>query len=226
MPISSGRWWTGFTERCYDRCFVSKESVIVGLAGVFFGILVGWMIGSQQPRGGAAPPGASAPAASAAPAQTAAPFDESRAAALRATVEQNPGDAKTRVELGDLYFDAERFDEAAKWYEDALRVDPRSVNASTDLGIAYYYMNQADRALEQFDRSLAIDPKHTKTLLNIGIVRAFGKQDLEGAAKAWQAVIDLAPESPEAGMARQALQGLRSAHPGAAGGAEPAAKGK
>ena len=67
------------------------------------------------------------------------------------------------------------------------------MNASTDLGIAYYYMNQPDRALQQFERSLAIDPKHTKTLLNIGIVRAFGKQDLEGAAKAWQQVIDIAP---------------------------------
>jgi len=74
-------------------------------------------------------------------------------------------------------------------------------------------MNQPDRALQQFERSIAIDPKHTKTLLNIGIVRAFGKQDLEGAAKVWQEVIDTAPNSPEAGMARQALQGLRSAHP-------------
>ena len=102
---------------------------------------------------------------------------------------------------------------ATRWYEDALKIDPKHVNASTDLGIAYYYMNQPDRALQQFERSLSIDPKHTKTLLNIGIVRAFGKQDLEGAAKVWQEVIDLAPSSPEAGMARQALQGLRSAHP-------------
>ena len=117
------------------------------------------------------------------------------------------------MQLGDLYFDAERFADATRWYEDALKIDPKHVNASTDLGIAYYYMNQPDRALQQFERSLSIDPKHTKTLLNIGIVRAFGKQDLEGAAKVWQEVIDLAPSSPEAGMARQALQGLRSAHP-------------
>ena len=80
-------------------------------------------------------------------------------------------------------------------YEDALKIDPKHVNASTDLGIAYYYMNQPDRALQQFDRSLAIDPTHTKTLLNIGIVRAFGKQDLEGAATAWQKVVDVAPSS-------------------------------
>ena len=108
------------------------------------------------------------------------PLDESRAAALEATIAKNPSDAESRVQLGNLYFDAERFAEATEWYEEALKIDPKDVNASTDLGIAYYYMNQPDRALQQFDRSLAIDPKHAKTLLNIGIVRAFGKQDLEG----------------------------------------------
>jgi cytochrome c-type biogenesis protein CcmH/NrfG len=190
---------------------VPKESVVFGLAGVFFGILVGWMIGSQQAR----PPAAttSAPPAAAQQAQTAPPFDQSRATALEATIAANASDVESRVQLGDLYFDAERFADATRWYEDALKINPTHVNASTDLGIAYYYMNQPDRALQQFERSLSIDPKHTKTLLNIGIVRAFGKQDLEGAAKVWQEVIDLAPSSPEAGMARQALQGLRSAHP-------------
>jgi cytochrome c-type biogenesis protein CcmH/NrfG len=190
---------------------VPKESVIFGLAGVFFGVLVGWMIGSQQARPTAVTP--TPPAASSQQAQTAPPFDQSRAAALEATIAKNAGDVESRVQLGDLYFDAERFADATKWYEEALKINPKHVNASTDLGIAYYYMNQPDRALQQFDRSLAVDPKHTKTLLNIGIVRAFGKQDLEGAAKAWQQVIDIAPSSQEAGMARQALQGLRSAHP-------------
>ena len=199
-----------------------KESLIFGAAGVFFGILVGWIMGSQQ-----APATAPAPASQAAPAQgqqaqAAAPLDESRAAALKVTAERNPRDAETRVQLGNLYFDAERFAEAARWYEDALTVDPKNVNASTDLGIAYYYMNQADRALAQFERSLAIDPRHSKTLLNVGIVRAFGKQDLEGAARAWQQVLEVAPpDSPEAKAARQALDGVRNAHPDLA---KPAAK--
>ena len=101
-------------------------------------------------------------------------------------------------------------------------VDPKNVNASTDLGIAYYYTNQPDRALAQFDRSLAIDPKHSKTLLNIGIVRAFGKQDLDGAAKAWQRVLDVAPDSAGSGHARsKGSKGLRAAH--GPGGRAPAA---
>ena len=130
------------------------------------------------------------------------PFDESRASDARGDDAKNRSDAESRVQLGNLYFDAERFADATKWYEEALKIDPKDVNASTDLGIAYYYMNQPDRALAQFERSLAIDPKHTKTLLNIGIVRAFGKQDLEGAAKAWQQVLDVAPVVAGSGVAR------------------------
>lgn len=158
---------------------------------------------------------ASAPAAApASPPETPRPLDESRAAALKAAADRDASDVTSRVQLADLYFDAERYDEAIRWYETVLKLDPRNVNASTDLGVAYYYTNQTDRALAQFDRSLAIDPKHSKTLLNIGIVRAFGKEDLEGAASAWQRVVEIAPDSPEGRAAKQALDGLRAAHPG------------
>jgi tetratricopeptide (TPR) repeat protein len=201
---------------------VPKEAVVFGIAGVFFGLLVGWTIGSQQGRPPAAPSAQAAPAAT--PAQTAAPFDESRAGALRAVIEKDRNNADARVQLGDLYFDAERFPEASKQYEEALAINPKHVNASTDLGIAYYYMNQPDRALAQFDRSLAIDANHTKTLLNVGIVRAFGKQDLQGAVAAWEKVIDIAPSSQEASMARKALESLRSAHPEDSSSRAPAAQ--
>jgi cytochrome c-type biogenesis protein CcmH/NrfG len=180
---------------------------------VFFGILVGWIIGSQQaapprPRAAADAESASAPAAQ----PSARALDEARVATLRAASDRNPQDVASRVELGDLHFDAERFPDAARWYEEALRIDPRNVNASTDLGITYYYMKQTDRALAQFDRSLKIDPKHSKTLMNIGIVRAFGKEDLEGATKAWERLIEVAPDSEEARRARQALAALKN-HP-------------
>src|SRR5687767_7435556 len=181
----------------------------MGVAGVFFGVLVGWIIGSQQAGGGPASAPVAQPAAqSGSNPQAPPPLDESRASAMKTTAQQNPSDAVTRVQLGNMYFDAGRFQEAADWYEAALKIHPKDVNASTDLGIAYYYMNQPDKALLQFDRSLVIEPKHAKTLLNIGIVRAFGKQDLKGATEAWQRVLAAAPGSDEARAAQQALEGV------------------
>jgi tetratricopeptide (TPR) repeat protein len=207
---------------------MKPESIVFAVAGAFFGLIVGWVLGSQQvaraPLGAATP---AAPAAQAAPAQGGAmppaqapkPLDEAQARSLAATAERNPADGRVRVELGNLYFDAERYADAVTWYEAALKIDPKDPNVSTDLGVAYHYLGQPDRALAQFEESLKADPKHVKTMLNQGIVRAYGKQDLSGAVAAWERLIQVAPTSPEADIARRALQGLRTAHPEA--GAKP-----
>jgi hypothetical protein len=53
----------------------------------------------------------------------------------------------------------------------------------------------------------------------MGIVRAFGKQDLDGAARAWEQVVAIDPNGPEGQAAKKGLEGLRNAHPpGATGG--------
>lgn len=195
---------------------MKAESFVFAIAGVFFGVIVGWVLGSQQAGAGrpAAPVSAqqSAPSSAAPASSQPAVLDQNRVQALRAIAEKNPNDPEPRVQLGNLFFDAERYGEAITWYESAFALNPNDPNVSTDLGVAYYYTNQPDRAIAQFEKSLAADPTHTKTLLNIGIVKAWGKQDLDGAAKAWEQVVALAPSSPEGQQAKKALDGLRNAH--------------
>ena len=200
---------------------MKSDAIAFGIAGIAFGLIAGWVIGTQQAT--VRTPAAAPPVAAAAPAADAEPraalLDETKVNALKSVAEREATNPKPRVELANLYFDAEKFDEAIKWYEAALKLNPNDVNVSTDLGVSYYYTNNPDKALEQLDRSLKIDPKHAKTLLNIGIVKAFAKQDLEGASKAWQQVIQLAPDSPEGQAAKRALDTFQSAHP-AIGGAQ------
>jgi tetratricopeptide (TPR) repeat protein len=198
---------------------MSRESLFFAISGTFFGLMVGWMIGSQRPAASPAP----APAAASASAQTPAPnaqnppraLDERRVGQLTSQASAEPQNAAARAELGNLYFDVDRFDDAIRWYQEALQLKPNDPDVSTDLGIAFYYTNQPDKALAQFAHSLSVSPAHTKTMLNQGIVLAFAKQDLEGAAKAWERVVKLAPASPEGQAAQRALEGLRSAHPAA-----------
>lgn len=196
---------------------MKSDSIAFGIAGVCFGLIAGWIIGSQQagmrPAAAPAPQTASAPMGGASGTTRAAVLDEAQVTALKSVAGREASNAAPRVQLGNLYFDAERYDDAIKWYEEAVKLSPNDVNVSTDLGVSYYYSNLPDKALQQFDHSLALDPKHAKTLLNVGIVRAFGKQDLDGASQAWQQVIALAPDSPEGQAAKRALDSLRSAHP-------------
>ena len=199
---------------------MKAESIVIGVAGTVFGLIVGWIIGTQQApaRPFAAAPATVAQAAGAPPASApqaaAAPFDEAQAAALRATADKDPANVQSRVQLGNMYFDAERYQDAIQWYEAALKLNPNDADVSTDLGVCFYYTNQADRAVSQMEESLRIDPKHLKTMLNLGIVKAFGKQDLTGAAAIWENVIRLAPDSQEGQAAKRSLANLQAAHPG------------
>ena len=200
---------------------MKSDAIAFGIAGIAFGLIAGWIIGPQEATvrtPPAAPVAAAAPAADAEP--RAALLDETKVNALKAVAEREATNPKPRAELANLYFDAQKFDDAIKWYEAAFKLNPNDVNVSTDLGVSYYYTNNPDKALEQLDRSLKIDPKHAKTLLNIGIVKAFAKQDLEGASKAWQQVIQLAPHSPEGQAAKRALDTFQSSHPAIGGAAQ------
>jgi tetratricopeptide (TPR) repeat protein len=146
------------------------------------------------------------------------PLDVQRAAALEKTATAQPTNAAVRAELANLYYDSQQFDQAAVWYEAALKINPRDTDASTDLAVCYYNLKQFDRALAQIDHSLSVDPRHTKTLLNQGFIRAFGKEDLAGAAESWQKVVTLAPTSEDGVRAKQMLDGIKANHPGAGGG--------
>jgi hypothetical protein len=199
---------------------MKAESIVIGVAGTVFGLIVGWIIGTQQvparafPQG-APPPAAQAPApAGGMPTAAAGMVDEAQATALRNIAEKDPANVQSRVQLGNMYFDAERYQDAIQWYEAALKLNPNDVNVSTDLGVCFYYTNQPDRAIRQMEESLRIDPRHAKTLLNLGIVKAFGKQDLTGAAAAWEEIIRIAPDSQEGQAAKRSLANLQAAHPG------------
>ena len=190
-----------------------SESIVFAVAGMCFGVILGWVIGVQQ--GGQAPPALAAPGQAGGAAGGAAPqsppLDEARVQSLMTVINNDPENAGAALELANTYFDAEQYADAITWYEESLRIDPSNPDASTDLGVSYYYSGFTDRALEQFEVSLTLDPSHTKTMLNQGIVLAFGRQDLEGAQAAWQQVVALAPDSPEGQAASRALEGIAAA---------------
>jgi tetratricopeptide (TPR) repeat protein len=199
--------------------YMRSDSIVFAIAGICFGVILGWVIGTQQASkrnatqvqlqqsAAATASGSSGDAAAGGTRQPPA-LDEGKVQSLLTIIKSDPKNVSAHVQLANTYFDAERYPDAIKWYEEALKLDPKNPDASTDLGVSYYYSGRTDDALKQFESSLKINPKHAKTLFNKGIVLAFGKRDLQGATDAWQQVVQLAPGTPEAQAAQQGLQGI------------------
>src|SRR4029453_9416849 len=121
-PISLPPWWTGSERRCYDPRLppvMKSESLVYAAAGTLVGFLGGWIIGSQHTIAGAPPAAITAPApTAAAPAGTpppAPPPDNAKVQAAATRASSEPSNPAPRIELGNLYFDAEQYQEAARW---------------------------------------------------------------------------------------------------------------
>ena len=195
---------------------MKAESVAFAVAGMCFGVILGWVLATQEAQRSQPVLPAAAPAAAPEATNQRQPpaLDEARVTTLQSAIEKDPGNADNYTQLGNAYFDAEQWANAIGSYERSLKLDPNNADVSTDLGVSYYYSNRTDEALAQFERSLTISPNHTKTLLNKGIVLAFGKENLQAAADEWKKVVELAPDSPEGQAARRALEGVAAAHAG------------
>jgi tetratricopeptide (TPR) repeat protein len=188
------------------RDSVTPLTAVTGLAGVLFGVIVGYMLGVSQSRAGSLPVAAASTTA-AAPATVAS---EQELQAYRNILASDPKNVRANVELANRLYDASRYAEAIPYYQQAFAGDPKNVSVSTDLATALYYAGRPDEALAQFDRSLAIDPKHGQTLFNVGIVKRDGKKDPQGAIAAWERLLASVPDYPDAGKVRTMITELRT----------------
>ena len=98
----------------YDQVNMKAESIVFAIAGVFFGLIVGWVLGTQQASGGRpVAPLSSQQTAATAPAsgqQSAPPaLDQAKVQALETVARNEAANPAPRVQLANLYFDAERY---------------------------------------------------------------------------------------------------------------------
>lgn len=186
----------------------SALNAMTGFAGILLGLIAGYIIGAGQ-----APFQPAVPAATAASAaqhdHPAAVANEAELQAFRDILKSDPKNAKAAVELANRLYDAGRYAEAIPYYQQALALE-RNANVSTDLATALYYVGRVDEALAQLDQSLAVDPAHGQTLFNIGIIRRDGKKDPRGATEAWERLLRVQPNYPDAARVRTMLSELKS----------------
>jgi len=191
------------------------------ILGMMVGLAVGYALAERQPVppsralakgvGGtpeaAVPPGH--PPVGGAVEQETDPLAE-QVAQLEAALQRRPGDPDILVSLGNLYFDASRWDEAREAYEAVLQSRPRDASVMVDLAVCYRNLHEPERALKLLDRALAAEPGKWQALFNKIVVLHF---DLHRHDEAREALAELErmrerdPEIPDLSGLRKEIQG-------------------
>ncbi len=105
-----------------------------------------------------------------------------------------PDNYEVMVHLGNAHCDQGEYDEAQKWYTDALAKKPDDAAVRTDLGLTYLFRPDPDydRGIAELEKALETDPSRLQTLQNLTI--AYTKKG--DAAKASAAYAKLEAGDP------------------------------
>ena len=149
------------------------------------------------------------PHAPSAPAPEKPELDQSKYNELKARWEANPNGLEENVRMGNFLFDSEHYSEAIEYYQKAIELNPKDADIIVDLGVCYFNLQDLPRAKEYFLKALKINDKHPNALYNLGVVSAqLGHMD--ELMQYWEKLIQVAPESSSAKMAKQMLDQVKS----------------
>jgi cytochrome c-type biogenesis protein CcmH/NrfG len=132
---------------------------------------------------------------------------------LKEIIKKDPKNLPAWVELGNLYFDSDRPQEAIEAYRQYLAIKPDNPDVRTDMGIMYRRLGQFDKAIEEFRKSAQSDSKHANSRYNIGVVLLHDKQDIHGAIRAWEEYLRVDPKSERAQRIRSQIDKIKVMQP-------------
>ena len=115
-------------------------------------------------------------------------------AALERAHEANPDSVRIALNLGDAYFAAQRHDEAAVAYGEALEVSPGHPSATVRMAMVWHVRGDDDRAIRLIERVLAALPDNQEAHYDLAIIR-FTRQEVAAAREAWIEAAEIDPAS-------------------------------
>lgn len=122
---------------------------------------------------------------------------DTQVAPILQQIKNSPNDPTLLAQAGNVYYDAQLYQEAIEYYKKALALDPKSASIRTDMATAIWYLGDADTAITELNMALLAEPNKAQTLFNLGMIKWRGKMDVKGAVADWEKLLKTSPDYPE-----------------------------
>jgi tetratricopeptide (TPR) repeat protein len=187
---------------------MKNEALFIGLA-FFVGIFVGAI--GMDIFNGKSEPNSTASNVQQSGAVAPVNFDQN-IKMLKELVIKEPQNRNAWVQLGNAYFDINRFLESIESYDKALELDGNDPNVLTDQGVMYRKLGWFDKALENFNKANSVAPNHAQSVYNAYIVYRQDLNDFAGAKKAALRYLAILPNGPASAQLKADLE-FMDTHP-------------
>lgn len=108
----------------------------------------------------------------------------------------NPSNAEYYYDIGECYYNLERYEKAAEAYSQALKVEPQHAGAYWGLGLCYGEMKDYQKSIDGYKEAIKIDPHNADTRFGLGdSYAALGRY--QEAIEGYQEAILVEPNNAE-----------------------------
>ena len=107
---------------------------------------------------------------------------------------QQPQDFEAQMTAADLYYQIQRFDDAAKFYEIAAKLKPSDTEAMIKAGNAYFDSDKYEQAEKWYLKALEKDPKNINVRTDLGLTFFLREpRDIDRAIKEYKTSLAIDP---------------------------------
>ncbi len=128
---------------------------------------------------------------------------------LKKLLQEDPSNYQALVRLGNLYFDAAKFDQALEYYRNAIEINDSDPNVVADLGICYRNTGKPEKAIEYFEKAYSRNNSHWQALFNIIIVATNDLSDYETAEDAMLRLEKIKPDVKGLDLYRDKIEEMK-----------------
>jgi len=108
---------------------------------------------------------------------------------------QQPKDYDAQMTAADLYYQIERFDDAAVFYEAANKIKPGEVEPMVKAGNSYFDAEKYEAAEKWYVKALEKDPKNINARTDLGLTFFLREpRNIERAIKEYKAALAIEPD--------------------------------
>lgn len=157
------------------------------------------------------PAAASETAAGQMPADHPSPENVERLMALQQQIADDPQNTDYLTQIANLYYDLRKYDRAIEFYQQSLDIRPGEAGVETDMATSFHYLGQSDKALETLDKVLQYQPGFPQAMFNKGVILAHAKNDVQGAIKVWEDLLQTDPAFSQQADLQQMINQLKTA---------------
>ncbi len=132
---------------------------------------------------------------------------ENATEAFKLMLEKEPKSQDTLINLSAIYFEKGDLEEGMKYFK---QLDEKSLEDPSifyNIGILLFENRQIDMAIDYLEKCIAVDRMYVNGYYQLALA-CLNKGDLEEAKKNLKKVIELAPESEKAALAKKMLENI------------------